>query len=333
MSAQTLSIVVPIYNEAENLAKLVARLNMLADKLLQNHCLKVSYIFVDDGSRDGSFSVLSNLDFEGKPARLLQFSRNFGKEAALSAGVDLAVEADATIFMDADLQHPPELVVDMVEIWLRDKVDSVYTYKHQRRASEGFMRSMFSKIFYRTMNFGGRYQLIEGAGDFRLINRRFADALRSLPESERFMKGLYAWVGFKQHAIPLVPPPRENGMSNFNVLRLLTMSFDALTSFTTAPLRLMTMAGLFIALLSGFYGVYIVIERLVFESSGIGISSILTLIAFFGGVQIVFLGLLGEYVGKAVLEAKRRPCYIIAEDQVVEAGATTAGADDRDCGR
>ena len=333
MNAQTLSIVVPVYNEAENLAELVARLNMLADKLRQKHCLKVSYIFVDDGSRDNSFSVLSNLDFEGTPARLLQFSRNFGKEAALSAGLDLAVEADATIFMDADLQHPPELVLEMVEIWLQDKVDSVYTYKHQRRASEGLLRSVFSEVFYRTMNFGARYQLVDGAGDFRLINRRFADALRSLPESERFMKGLYAWVGFKQRAIPLVPPPRENGVSNFNVLSLLTLSFDALTSFTTAPLRLMTIVGLCIALMSGFYGLYIVIERLVFESSGIGISSILTLIAFFGGVQIVFLGLLGEYVGKAVLEAKRRPCYIIAEDHVVEAGVVAAGEDDRDFGR
>ncbi|WP_176086471.1 glycosyltransferase family 2 protein [Martelella sp. HB161492] len=317
MSARTLSIVVPVYNEAANLANLVSRLNMLAAKLAQDHGLEVSYIFVDDGSRDDSYQMLAGLDFQGNPARMLQFSRNFGKEAALSAGIDASVGADATIFMDADLQHPPELVVEMVEIWLRDDVDSVYTYKSDRLASEGLARSVFSRMFYKTMNRGGRYQLIEGAGDFRLVNRRFADALRRLPESERFMKGLYAWVGFTQRGIPLTPPPREHGVSSFNTLRLLTMSFDALTSFTTAPLRLMALTGVFIALLSGFYGVYIVLERLFFESSGIGISSILTLVSFFGGVQMIFLGLLGEYVGKAVLEAKRRPCYIIAEDRTI----------------
>ena len=333
MSAQTLSIVIPVYNEAENLAKLVARLNMLASELHARHGLHVSYIFVDDGSRDGSFGLLSALDFGGMPTRILQFSRNFGKEAALSAGLDASVGADATIFMDADLQHPPELVLDMVEIWLGDKVDSVYTFKHERRASEGLLRSAFSKIFYRMMNSGGRYQIVDGAGDFRLVSRRFADALRSLPESERFMKGLYAWVGFKQRAIPLTPPPREHGVSNFNAIRLLTLSFDALTSFTTVPLRMMAMAGLCIAMLSGFYGLYIVIERLFFESSGIGITSILTLVAFFGGIQLIFLGLLGEYVGKAVLESKRRPCYIIAEDYTVEAeppAAAPAGHTDRD---
>ncbi|TPW31592.1 glycosyltransferase family 2 protein [Martelella alba] len=329
MSALALSIVVPVYNEAPNLANLIARLNMLSEKLRQAHGLDISYIFVDDGSRDDSYAVLTSLDFQGNPARILQFSRNFGKEAALSAGIDASVGADATIFMDADLQHPPELVVEMVEIWLRDDVDSVYTYKSDRLASEGLARSVFSRMFYKTMNRGGRYQLVEGAGDFRLVNRRFADALRRLPESERFMKGLYAWVGFTQRGIPLTPPPREHGVSSFNTLKLLTMSFDALTSFTTAPLRLMALTGVCIALLSGLYGIYIVLERLFFESSGIGISSILTLVSFFGGVQMIFLGLLGEYVGKAVLEAKRRPCYLIAEDRTIAVAKVATTPDPR----
>jgi len=148
MRTQTLSIVVPIYNEAASLAELVERLNNLANDLMQRHRLKISYIFVDDGSSDDSFSVLYNLDYRGVPARILQFSRNFGKEAALSAGLDMAVEADATIFIDADLQHPPELILEMVEIWLEGTVDSVYTYKKFRRASEGLIRSVASKLFY-----------------------------------------------------------------------------------------------------------------------------------------------------------------------------------------
>ncbi len=324
MNTQTIAIVVPIYNEAENLPALIERLNEIAGRITADHGLTVDYVFVDDGSRDNSFDLLNSLDYQGRHVRLLQFSRNFGKEAALSAGIEAALSADAVIMMDADLQHPPELVLDLVRIWQAEKYDSVYAYKEGRRASEGWLKTVLTGGFYWIINRGTRFDITENAGDFRLISRRFADALRQLPESERFMKGLYGWVGFRQHGIPMTPPPRLHGVSSFNALRLFALSFDAMTSFTTTPLRLMALAGLFIAGLSGLYGLYIVIERLFFISSGIGISSVLALVSFFGGMQMIFLGLLGEYIGKTVLEAKRRPPYVLAEDVTLGAPATTA---------
>lgn len=325
MTETALSIVVPVYNEAKNLASLVERLNAIAEQLRRERGFSVSYVFVDDGSRDGSFELLCNLNYGEQPARILQFSRNFGKEAALSAGIDAAIDADAIILMDADLQHPPELVLELVRIWVQDKVDSVYTYKDSRRETEGFLKSRFVNLFYWIINRGARFSITENAGDFRLISRRCADALRRLPESERFMKGLYGWVGFSQRGIPMSVPPRQHGLSSFNAMRLFALSFDALTSFTTAPLRLMALAGLITAVASAAYGCYIILERLFFPSGEIGLASILTLVSFFGGVQIVFLGLIGEYVGKIVLEAKRRPPYILAENRMLPPHKRHAG--------
>ena len=314
MNRMRLTIVVPIYNESANLAALAARLNDVSARIEESGRLSVGYVFIDDGSRDGSFDQLAAMDFGARPVRLLRFSRNFGKEAALSAGIDAADDADAIVMMDADLQHPPELVLELVRIWLAEKVDSVYTYKEERRAAEGALKASLTRGFYWIMNRGARFRITENAGDFRLISRRFADTLRQLPESERFMKGLYGWVGFPQRGVPFSPPEREHGASSFNALRLVALSFDAMTSFTTAPLRLMALAGLFIAGGSTLYGLYIVIERLFFMSSGIGISSVLALVSFFGGMQMIFFGLIGEYIGKTILEAKRRPTYIVADD-------------------
>jgi glycosyltransferase involved in cell wall biosynthesis len=326
-SGQSLSIVVPVFNEAENLSYLVSRLNMVCERIRHEFGIDtIHYVFIDDGSSDGSFDALGALDYAGQGVTLLQFSRNFGKEAALSAGIDSATNADAIIMMDADLQHPPELLIDLVRVWKTEGVDSVFTYKEHRRASEGALKATLSHVFYWVMNRGARFSITENAGDFRLISRRYANALRMLPESQRFMKGLYGWVGFAQRGLPLTPPPRERGTTSFNGARLMAMSFDAMTSFTTAPLRLMALAGLVIACVSAVYGVYIVVERLFFTANSMGIASVLALMAFFGGMQMIFLGLLGEYIGKTVLEAKRRPPYILAEKRVIAPPATDAAA-------
>ncbi|MEP9396366.1 glycosyltransferase family 2 protein [Mesorhizobium sp. KR2-14] len=314
MTAKTLCIIVPVYNEAEGLPDLLGRLDAIADTVSAEFALTVDYIFIDDGSSDDSFGLLKAHDFGARSVRLLQFSRNFGKEAALSAGIDAAEYADAAVLMDADLQHPPEMISDFVRIWLNEGADSVYAYKASRRASEGLAKSIFSKLFFWVINRDVRYEIPPDAGDFRLINHRFMNALRRLPESDRFMKGLYGWVGFRQTGLPLEPPPRTRGTSSYNPLRLLLTTLDAFTSFTTTPLRLMALAGIAIALLSAAYGIYIVIQHFFFPAVPSGIASVLALIAFFGGVQMIFLGLLGEYVGKSVLEAKKRPPYILAED-------------------
>jgi len=314
MTGKTLSIVIPVYDEVEVLSELLERLEAIAGSLSNDFKLTVDFIIIDDGSSDDSFAVLKAYDFGSRSVRLLQFSRNFGKEAALSAGIDAAQASDAAVLMDADLQHPPEMITEFVRIWLNEDADSVYAYKVSRHSSEGYIKAAASRLFFWVINRNIRYQIPPGAGDFRLINNRFMKALQSLPESDRFMKGLYGWVGFRQTGLPLELPRRAYGKSSFSALRLFSLTVDAITSFTTTPLRLMAMAGIVIAMFSATYGLYVVIETLFFTGVSNGIASVLTLIAFFGGVQLIFLGLLGEYIGKSVLEAKKRPSYILAED-------------------
>ncbi|MCX7303552.1 MAG: glycosyltransferase family 2 protein [Hyphomicrobiales bacterium] len=314
MTGKTLCIVIPFRDEAEVLPDLLEHLEPVAASISEEFKVTVNYIFVDDGSIDGSFDILKAHNFGPRSVRLLQFSRNFGKEAALSAGIDVAGTADAAVLMDADLQHPPEMIPEFVRIWQTVGADSVYAYKPSRLTSEGFVRAAGSKLFFWVINHNLRYQIPPGAGDFRLINSRFIKALRSLPESDRFMKGLYGWVGFRQIGLPLDPPPRKRGKSSFNPLHLLSMTLDAITSFSTTPLHLMAMAGIAIAMFSACYGFYVIVEHFLFPGVSNGIASVLALIAFFGGVQMIFLGLLGQYIGKSVLEAKKRPIYILAED-------------------
>lgn len=312
---KALAIIIPIYNEAPGLPDLLARLDQMATTVEAEFPVRISYIFVDDGSKDDSFARLTAHDFTPRAAHLLKLSRNFGKEAALSAGIDAAIAggADAAVLMDADLQHPPEMVADFVRIWLGQGVDSVYAYKSGRQHSEGLAKAGMSWLFYRVINSNARYHIPADAGDFRLVSRRFMEALRALPESQRFMKGLYGWIGFQQVGLPYTPNARAHGISSFNPLRLLSLVLDGLTSFTTAPLRLMALIGLTIAALSILYGIYVVVQHFLFPGVPTGVASILTLVAFFGGVQIAFIGLLGEYVGKSVLEAKKRPTYVLEE--------------------
>lgn len=323
MNLKRLCFILPVYNEAASLPALIARLESIARRLEDQWPVRVGFIFVDDGSQDDSFAIVNAHDFGPRAVKILQFSRNFGKEAALSAGIDAAHDADAAILMDSDLQHPPEMAEDFVRIWLTEGMDGVYAYKSSRQ-TEGQTQSLLARLFYKVINTGARYHIPENAGDFRLMNHKMIAALHALPESQRFMKGLYGWIGFRQKGLPFTPPPRAHGVSHFRPLTLMTLSLDALTSFTITPLRVMALAGMGIAALSVLYGLYIVIERMFFTGVGGGIASVLTLVAFFGGMQMVFLGLLGEYIGKAVLEAKQRPTYILAH-QVSKGDAADRG--------
>ena len=330
----TLCMILPLYNEAENLPDLLTRLDAMAAGVESRFAVAIAYVFVDDGSTDDGFHRLRSHDFGGRRVRLLQLSRNFGKEAALSAGIDTAVamDAEAAVLMDADLQHPPEMVPEFVRLWLSEGADSVYAYKADRGQEEGWLKAALSRLFYWTINRQARYHIPPDAGDFRLVSRRFMTALRALPESERFMKGLYGWIGFRQVGLPYMPAARHRGASSFDAVGLVSLTLDALSSFTTGPLRLMALSGLVVTAASLLYGLYIVVEHFLFPSVPTGIASVLTLVAFFGGVQIAFIGLLGEYVGKSVLEAKKRPAYILAE--TVERGAPPlqAGTADADRG-
>jgi glycosyltransferase involved in cell wall biosynthesis len=306
-----ISLVLPCYNEASVLDALAERLGRVLPDIAREAGVGFELIFVDDGSRDATAPMLRERSFDW-PARLLLLSRNFGKEAALTAGLD-AARGDAVVFMDADLQHPPEAILQLIETW-REGNDVVYFFKAHRE-EEGGGRGVIGRVFYWLINLGTRVRIPENAGDFRLLDRAVVDALRRLPERERFFKGLYAWVGFRQTGLPLAIPPREgDGGSRFSPFRLYELALDGLTSFTVAPIRLISLFGTTVSILSLLYLAWIVVERLLFGGPFSGFASIVVLVVFFGGMQLLCLGLIGEYVGKTLLEAKQRPTYILRDE-------------------
>lgn len=306
----SITILIPCYNEAKGIPVLAAALNAELPKIEQDLDVELSLLFVDDGSKDETVNVLKATDFDA-PTRLIVLSRNFGKEAALSAGLD-AHWSDAVIMMDADLQHPIALIPDMIRKW-REGYDVVYAFKSSRN-QEGLATRLLSKAFYRLVNYGSRTELPKNAGDYRLLDRRVVAAIGKLPEAQRFMKGLYTWVGFRQIGIPMTVAERSTGRTSFSPIRLLGLAVDGLTSFSIAPIRIMSIAGLLIATLSFLYMAWIILQRLFFEAPFNGFASLAVLIAFFGGTTVLGLGVVGEYVAKALLEAKRRPIYVVADE-------------------
>ena len=310
-----ISLVLPCYNEASVLDSLATRLDEVLPTIADSQNVSFELIFVDDGSRDTTSDSLKLLTFRW-PARLLILSRNFGKEAALTAGLD-AAQGDAVVFMDADLQHPPERISELIETW-RQGHDVVYFYKRDR-SGEGGGKSRGAQLFYWLINLGARAKIPENAGDFRLLDRTVVDALQRLPERERFLKGLYAWVGFRQVGLPFDVEERQgDGVSSFTLFRLFELALDGMTSFTIAPIRLISLFGMFVSALSLLYLLWIIGERILFGSPFTGFASIVVLVVFFGGVQLLCLGIIGEYVGKALLESKQRPTYLLRESIVLE---------------
>lgn len=299
----TVSCVVPCYNEADNLARL---LPLLGDALSQ--CARAwEVIVVDDGSTDASPLLLAA--WSRRPGfRLIQLSRNFGKEAAMTAGLQAAA-GDAVILMDADMQHSPGLIDEFVRRW-HSGVDVVYAVR-KNREDEGFVKRLGTRLFYRMVNTGGRFSVPAGAGDFRLMDRAVVDALLSLPERTRFMKGLYAWVGFEAEAVPYTPSARAYGRSHFSIMKLIHLSLDGLTSFSTLPLRTVTLLGFALAALSLAYGGFVVLDHLLYGNPMGGWTTIVASITGLAGVQLISLGVVGEYVGRIFEEVKARPLYIV----------------------
>ncbi|WP_226629908.1 glycosyltransferase family 2 protein [Alloyangia pacifica] len=313
---ERITLILPCYNEAAGLGALAERLSQVLPGIAQSARVAFELVFIDDGSRDSTCAILQELCFAW-PSRLLVLSRNFGKEAALTAGMDAAT-GDAVIFMDADLQHPPELIEPLIENW-RQGHEVVYFYKSSRQG-EGSGRRGGARLFYWLINFGTRFDISTNAGDFRLLDRKVVDSLRRLPERERFLKGLYAWVGYDQIGLPYeVAERHDGGPTRFTSARLFGLAIDGLTSFSVAPIRLISLFGFSVCALSFLYLIWIIGERLIVGSPFSGFATIVVLVVFFGGVQLVCLGIIGEYVGKALLEAKQRPTYIVKE-QVELAG-------------
>ncbi len=298
-----LSCVIPCYNEAANLRLL---LPILGQQLAQ--CAQEwEVILVNDGSRDDTSAVFD--EWTRHPGiRAIEFSRNFGKEAALTAGLQ-AAHGDVVVLMDADMQHPPHLVADMVKQWA-DGADVVYALR-ANRDDESLFKRVGTNAFYRLINAKSRFQVPPDAGDFRLMDRTVVDALLALPERNRFMKGLYAWVGFKSVAIPYEPAERAVGTSNYNALKLIAFSIDGLTAFTTWPLRVASIAGFVMALIAFLYGAFVVVDFSLYGNSVSGWTTIVVALMFFVGIQLIGLGILGEYIARIFEEVKNRPLYVV----------------------
>ena len=320
-AAQGLSIVVPVYNEAAGLVALHERLAGLARTLATRWQLACEVIYVDDGSQDDTLKIARSLPPDALDVQVVSLSRNFGKEAALVAGLDHA-RRGAVLFMDGDGQHPPSLVEQLVGHWVDDGYDVVYTAK-AHRDNEPFLRRIAVHGFYALVNWGARQKIPEDAGDFRLLSPRAATALRQLPERNRFFKGLASWIGFRQIRVDYEPAPRAHGVTTFSAGRLIGLSIEGLTSFSVAPLRFASLLGVLLASLAFLFGLSIVWEVWTTGKQVPGYPSLMVGLMTIGGVQLIMIGVLGEYIGKILSELKARPIYFIAEHSEKRADART----------
>jgi glycosyltransferase involved in cell wall biosynthesis len=326
-AAQGLSIVVPVYNEAAGLALLHERIGETAKALRRRYALACEVVYVDDGSADTTLSIARGLAADALDVQVVSLSRNFGKEAALMAGLDHA-RRGAVLFMDGDGQHPPDLVEKLVGHWIDGGYDVVYTAK-AHRDNEPFLRRLAVRGFYALINWGARQKIPEDAGDFRLLSPRAAAALRQLPERNRFFKGLATWIGFRQIRVDYEPAARAHGVTTFSPSRLVGLSIEGLTSFSVAPLRFASLLGAALASVAFLFGLSILWETLIDGKSVPGYPSLVVGLMTIGGVQLIMIGIVGEYIGKILSELKARPIYFVAEHSVkhVEAEASTSAAE------
>ena len=302
----SLAVVVAAYNEEAALPLLHPRISAA----LQPLEVDARILYVDDGSRDRTWEVLQEIAARDPRVELLRLSRNFGKELALTAGLD-RVDADAALVLDADGQDPPELLPEFVARWL-DGADVVYGLRRSR-AGESWLKRASAHVFYRVINRLSDTAIPADTGDFRLVSRRVLEALRSLRERQRFMKGLFAWVGYPQVAVPYERAARIAGRSKFNYWRLWNFALEGITGFSTLPLRVATYIGVASALLAFGYGAWIVAKTLLWGDPVQGWPTLMAVILFLGGVQLMALGVIGEYLGRMYLESKQRPLYLVRD--------------------
>jgi glycosyltransferase involved in cell wall biosynthesis len=302
----SISCVIPAFNEARNLGTIAPQILATLRELSS----QVELIVVDDGSHDDTTAVMQALCAEHSEMVYLKLSRNFGKEPALMAGID-ATRGDVVALMDADGQHPVSLLKDMLSEW-RNGLDVVYAVRKTRDDQSG-LQIKLTGLFYTLVNMGNRVKIPANAGDFRLMDRKVVEALKSLPERNRFMKGLYAWVGFSSLAIDYEPLPRADGKSNFGLRGSITLALTGILAFSIAPLRALTMAGLMLSALALGYGTWVIGEYFVTGISVPGYATIVVGMMFFSGIQLLSIGILAEYVGRIYEEVKQRPPYLVSQ--------------------
>jgi glycosyltransferase involved in cell wall biosynthesis len=301
-----ISIIVPVKDEEQAIAPFVERVG----GVLAGQGVKFEILFVDDGSTDGTLDVIRTARGGNPGVRAISFSRNFGKEAALTAGLEHARGA-AVVPMDVDLQDPPEVLPEMIAKW-REGYEIVYGVRNDR-ASDSLPKRLTADLYYRAHNWLSNDKIPEHAGDFRLLDRKVVDAIKAMPERNRFMKGLFAWAGFRQAFVAYSRAPRATGTSKFRYWQLWTFALDGITSSSTVPLRVWSYLGGLVALFALAYAMFIAVRTLVFGIDVPGYASLIVSVLFLGGLQLLSLGILGEYVGRILTETKQRPLYVIRE--------------------
>jgi glycosyltransferase involved in cell wall biosynthesis len=328
VASPELSIVVPVYNEGSNIGPLCDRVVPVLDRITSDW----EILFIDDGSGDDTLEQIRRRGARDPRIGAISFSRNFGKEIAIAAGLDDA-RGQAVVIMDADLQHPPEMIETFVERWRQGYV-MVYGQRTDR-SDETRLKRNFARLFYHLFRQFGETSLPEGAGDFRLIDRRGVEVLRTLGERARFSKGLYAWIGFKTTGVPFLVEERRHGASKWSFRKLFRFAFDGITSFTTVPLRVWTYLGVLISICSIATAIYFLVRTLLFGTDLPGFPSLIVSVMFFSGIQLLSLGIIGEYVGRIFAEVKRRPLYVVAErlGSAAEARGDSPIHEDRRSGR
>jgi polyisoprenyl-phosphate glycosyltransferase len=310
-----LTVVVPAYNESAVLAAFHERLSKVLDQLP----LQSDVLYIDDGSRDDTWAIMQSLAAADPRVGTLKLSRNFGKEAALTAGLD-HVDADAAVVIDADLQDPPELIPQLVEQW-QTGYDVVYATRSARAGETGLKR-FTAAAFYRTMEVMSDVAVPRDTGDFRLLSRRALDALSQLRERQRFMKGLFAWIGYRQTSIKYLRDPRLAGKTKWNYWRLSQFAIEGITSFSSAPLKLATWTGLAASLLAFLLGLKVLVKAMLHGDPVPGYPSLMVVVLFLGGIQLLAIGVIGEYIGRNYAESKQRPLYFIEEEHLPAARRT-----------
>lgn len=307
MSKKRVSLLIPCYNEEQSLPLLYAELH----KLFESHQeYDWEIMFVNDGSRDKTMDIIHALSLSDNRVCYVDLSRNFGKECAMLAGFD-NVSGDCMIIMDADLQHPPKAIPEMLSYWEED-YDDVYA-KRNSRGKESWLRKHLSLTFYKILQKTTRVEILPNVGDFRLLDRKCIEALKTLRETERYTKGMYCWIGFNKKEILFDQGDRIAGTSSWNFRSLFSLAIEGITSFTTAPLRMASIVGAIISLFAFIYGIYIIIATLVWGEPVQGFPTLMLSILFLGGVQLLSIGIIGEYIGRIFNEAKNRPVYIAKE--------------------
>lgn len=302
-----ISILIPAYNEEEVLPMLMERLGKFAH---ENSSYDFEFLFINDGSRDNTLELIKKYAASDKRISYVNFSRNFGKEVAMCAGFDF-VKGDAAVIIDADLQDPPELIPQMIEYW-EQGYDDVFA-RRRSRAGESILKKQTSRWYYKILQSSTRIPIQVDTGDFRLLDRRCIEALRSFRESERYTKGMFSWIGYNKKEILYDRDPRAAGETKWNYAKLINLAIDGITSFTTAPLRISSFIGAIISLIAFVYIIYLLLRPLFGVPTVPGYASTMAVILFMGGVQLLSIGIIGEYIGRIFNETKNRPLYLVEE--------------------